>query len=229
MTSGELPVVSTMFRSRLADPPVFRIVLRDLKRYDTYETREFNLPLGSTFPIGRASKNVAKKDLMPAPHNAYIDSPVISRNHAVLSANSNSGKPEVYITDNGSMHGTILNGQTLEAGASTKLSYGDVIQLGTDVNRNEGASPRKPKHSPVPHHSNEADSSRLEFFVARSYEFESQLSRPFSLGFTVPDPESEEEALERRGSQTDPLVIDDCERGLRGRGCRGRAALQPTP
>jgi pSer/pThr/pTyr-binding forkhead associated (FHA) protein len=209
MTSGELLVVSTMFRSRLADPPVFRIVLRDLKRYDTYETREFNLPLGSTFPIGRASKNVAKRDLMPAPHNAYIDSPVISRNHAVLSANSNSGKPEVYITDNGSMHGTILNGQTLEAGASTKLSYGDVIQLGTDVNRNEGASPRKPKHSHVPHYSNEADSSRLEFFVARSYEFESQLSRPFSLGFTVPDPESEEEALERRGSQTDPLVIDD--------------------
>jgi hypothetical protein len=49
-----------------------------------------------------------------------------------------------------------------------------------------------------------------EFFVARTYAFESQLSRPYSLGFAVPDPESEEEmALERRGSQTHPLVIDE--------------------
>jgi hypothetical protein len=147
MTSSELPssrVFPSLFRTQLADPPVFRVVLRDLKRYDTYETREFNLPLGSTFPIGRASKNAAKRDLMPAADNAYIDSPVISRDHALLSANSDSGKPEVYITDNKSMHGTILNGEKLEAFAPKKLQYGDVIQLGTDVNRNEGASPRRP-------------------------------------------------------------------------------------
>ena len=140
-----------MFFKQLTDPPVFRIVLRDVKRYDTYETREFNLPLGSTFPIGRASKNAAKKDLMPAPHNAYIDSPVISREHAVLSAHSDSGKPEVYLSDSGSMHGTMLNGHRLPANAPTLLNYGDVIQLGTDVNRNEGASPRRPSTPPTPH------------------------------------------------------------------------------
>jgi len=47
-----------------------------------------------------------------------------------------------------------------------------------------------------------------ESFVARTYVFESQISRPFCPGFTVPDPESEEEDIaERRGSLTDPFVI----------------------
>jgi pSer/pThr/pTyr-binding forkhead associated (FHA) protein len=168
---------------------IFRIVLRDVKRYDTYETRQFDLPLNATFPIGRASSNVTKKELMAAPHNAYIDSPVISRQHALLSANSSSGTPEVYISDQGSMHGTMLNGQRLPPKTPTKLKYGDELQFGTDVNRNE------------------------EFFVARKYVFESQLSRPFSLGFTVPDAESEDEEVERGGSYADPLLVieDDLE------------------
>ena len=117
-----------MFRSRLTDLPVFRIVLRDTKRYDTYGTREFDLPLNAEFPIGRASSNISKKDLMAAPHNAYIDSPVISRQHAVLSANSTSGVPEVYLTDKGSMHGTTVNNQRLPANKPTKLKVGDVLQ-----------------------------------------------------------------------------------------------------
>jgi hypothetical protein len=198
-----------MFRSRLTDLPVFRIVLRDAKRYDTYETREFDLPLNSEFPIGRASSNLSKRDLMAAPHNAFIDSPVISRQHAVLSANSASGVPEVYITDKGSMHGTTLNSQRLPANTPTKLNHGDVLQFGTDVNRNEGTSPRTPSTLPLTQ-APELTQPRTEFFVARTYTFESQLSRPFSLGFTVPDPESdEEEVVGRRGSQIDPFVIDD--------------------
>jgi hypothetical protein len=51
---------------------------------------------------------------------------------------------------------------------------------------------------------------RIEFFVARTYLFDSHLQRPYSLGFTVPDPDSEEEGLvAHSGSQRDPLVIDD--------------------
>ncbi|KAF1937622.1 hypothetical protein EJ02DRAFT_458575 [Clathrospora elynae] len=166
---------------------VFRIVLRDAKHFDTYETREFDLPLNATFPIGRASGNATKRELMAAPHNAYINSPVISREHAVLSANTNSGTPEVYVSDCGSMHGSTLNGRKLLPNTPEKLSYGDVLQFGSDVNRNE------------------------EFFVARTYTFESRLTRPFSMGFTVPDAESEEDVLEHRGSQLDPLVIGDSE------------------
>ncbi|CAE7179140.1 hypothetical protein CFE70_006013 [Pyrenophora teres f. teres 0-1] len=175
-----------MIRVWLTDWPVFHIVLRDPKRYDTYATREFDLHLSTTFPIGRASSNASKKELMAAPHNAYIDSPVISRQHALLSANSDSGAPQVYISDQGSMHGTMLNGKRLSPHTPTRLSYGDELQFGTDVNRNE------------------------EFFVARTYVFESQLSRPYCPGFTVPDPESDQEdiAEERRGSITDPFVID---------------------
>lgn len=210
MTSSELPSPpSAMFRSRLTDLPVFRIVLRDTKRYDTYGTREFDLPLNAEFPIGRASSNISKKDLMAAPHNAYIDSPVISRQHAVLSANSTSGVPEVYLTDKGSMHGTTVNNQRLPANKPTKLKVGDVLQFGTDVNRNEGTSSRRPSTQPLVQAS-ELTLPCTEFFVARTYTFESQLSRPFSLGFTVPDPESDdEEVAERRGSQIDPFVIDD--------------------
>lgn len=120
--------------------PAFRIVLRDTKRYDAFETREFDLPMNSTFPIGRASRNATKKELMPAQHNAYIDSPVVSREHAVLSANASSGKPDVYITDSGSMHGTMLNDERLAINVPAKLSWGDKLQFGTDVNRNEGTS-----------------------------------------------------------------------------------------
>jgi pSer/pThr/pTyr-binding forkhead associated (FHA) protein len=210
MSSSELSTApSAMLRSLLTDLPVFRIVLRDAKRYDTYETREFDLPLNAEFPIGRASSNAAKRELMAAPHNAYIDSPVISRQHAVLTASSNSGVPEVYITDKGSMHGTILNSQRLPANTPTKLNNGDVLQFGTDVNRNEGTSARRPSRHPLARVS-KLTAPDTEFFVARTYTFESQLSRPFSLGFTVPDPETdEEEVTERRGSQVDPFVIED--------------------
>lgn len=122
------------------DPPAFRIVLTDYKNHDTYKTREFDLPINSTFPIGRASKNATKRELMPAPHNAYIDSPVISREHAVLSANTSSGTPQVYIRDSGSMHGTTINERKLEPNTTVRLSHGDLLQFGVDVNRNDGTS-----------------------------------------------------------------------------------------
>lgn len=170
----------------------FRIVLRDVNRHDTFETREFDLPLHSSYPVGRASKNVAKRDLMPAPHNAYIDSPVISREHAVLSATLSHGTAQVYITDSGSMHGTMVNGRKLLSNTPTMLATGDMLQFGVDVNRNE------------------------DFFVARKYKFEAHLTRPYSLGFAVPDADSEEEETDvqaRRGSQNNPLVLDDSDAG----------------
>lgn len=194
------------------DPLAFRVVLRDIKDHDTFETREFDLPLNSTLPIGRASKNVAKHELTPAAHNAFIDSPVISREHAILSANTSSGTPQVYISDCASMHGTWLNGNKLQPSAPAELSHGDLLQFGVDVNRNDGMSTPRPSRV-LPHHDNEADAiPTTEFYTARYYNFEAQLQHPFSLGFTVPDVDSEEEMLgsgERRGSQLHPLILDD--------------------
>lgn len=137
MAESEILLLFSMPRSS-TNIPVFRIVLEDVHQYDIYASREFDLAMDSTFPIGRASKNATKKELMPAAYNAYIDSPVISREHAVLSANTSSGTPQVYISDKNSMHGTMVNGQPLAPNTPKQLSAGDVIQLGLDVNRNEG-------------------------------------------------------------------------------------------
>ncbi|KAF2848443.1 hypothetical protein T440DRAFT_509553 [Plenodomus tracheiphilus IPT5] len=171
----------------------FRIVLRDVQRHDAFEKREFVLPIDrSIYPIGRASKSEAKRNLLPAPHNAYIDSPVVSREHAILTASPNSGNPVVFISDCGSMHGTMVNGRKLAPHDPEILVSGDLLQFGVDINRNE------------------------EFFVARKYTFESQLIRPYSLGFAVPDAESEEEHVEtheQHGSQLNPLVLDDSDAG----------------
>jgi hypothetical protein len=121
----------------------FRITLRTIDGYEGFESREFDLCVGGTFPIGRASKNTTKKTLMPAPSNAYIDSPVISREHALLSADTQLGTPHVYITDTGSMHGTMVNDERLPPHTPKQLASGDKLQFGIDVNRNEGT------HSPA--------------------------------------------------------------------------------
>ncbi|OAL02138.1 hypothetical protein IQ06DRAFT_292864 [Phaeosphaeriaceae sp. SRC1lsM3a] len=148
-----------------------RVTLRDLDGFEGLITRQFDLSVGSQLPIGRASKNSNKKELMPSVDNGYIDSPVISREHAQLSARGGSDPPRVFITDLGSMHGTMVNGEQLVAHAPTPLSSGDTLQFGIDVNRNE------------------------EFFVARKYRFDAHPvppQAPFSLGFTVPDSEEED-------------------------------------
>jgi pSer/pThr/pTyr-binding forkhead associated (FHA) protein len=71
---------------------------------------------------------------MPGRDNAYIDSPVISRDHAVLSADTDA----VYLTDSHSMHGTYVDGQKIEPNVPIALSSGSLLQFGVDVNRNEG-------------------------------------------------------------------------------------------
>ncbi|KAH7411998.1 hypothetical protein DE146DRAFT_641968 [Phaeosphaeria sp. MPI-PUGE-AT-0046c] len=167
-----------------------RVTLRDLDGFGGLLTRQFDLAVGSQLPVGRASKNSNKKELMPAADNGYIDSPVISREHAQLSARGDSNPPRVFVTDLGSMHGTMVNGEQLVAHAPMPLSSGDTLQFGIDVNRNE------------------------EFFVARKYRFDVHHvppQAPFSLGFTVPDSEEEDVGgtTSRRGSENNPLTIDD--------------------
>lgn len=119
---------------------VYQVELRDLEQYDPedVQSRRFNLPLGSTFPIGRSSRNTTKAALLPAENNAFIDSPVISREHAVLSASGGDAAPQISVTDVKSMHGTFVNGERLVAGIPKQLSSGDELTFGVDVNRNEG-------------------------------------------------------------------------------------------
>ena len=120
--------------------PVFDIVLRAADGFDEYHERKLTLRPGNRITVGRASKNLQKPELMTAPNNAFIDSPVISRAHAALTGHSSP--PAVYIADNGSMHGTLLNGNRLDAHRPTKLKNGDLLQFGADVTRDNGRSRR---------------------------------------------------------------------------------------
>ncbi|KAF2249679.1 hypothetical protein BU26DRAFT_287315 [Trematosphaeria pertusa] len=175
------------------------VTLRSSDGLDGFEERRFTIRPHATVNVGRASKNTQKPNLMMAADNAFIDSPVVSREHAVLSTDTATPTPSVLLTDSGSMHGTMVNGEKLEPRKPLKLSNGDVLQFGIDVTRNES------------------------FYVARKYTFESHVADdPFSHGFTVPEADSSEddevetdEALSapppRYGSQTNPVTIDDTE------------------
>ncbi|GFF32937.1 uncharacterized protein C3H7.13 [Aspergillus udagawae] len=88
--------------------------------------------------IGRASKREAK-GLVPAHHNALFESRVMSRDHAQLSVSFE--KKEVYIRDNGSMHGTWVNCKKIAADKDVPIHSGDVVIFGTEVIRGEDTYP----------------------------------------------------------------------------------------
>ena len=141
-TAGKIGLieVSTMSADAASTVASIEVVLRSTDTHDALPERRFTLSPGRKMPIGRASKNSAKPELMMASTNAFIDSPVISREHAVLSTDPTPPKPTVYIVDNGSMHGTIINGNKLEPNRVTELSNGDLLQFGADVSRNDSKS-----------------------------------------------------------------------------------------
>ncbi|KAH1625731.1 hypothetical protein KXX21_006039 [Aspergillus fumigatus] len=88
--------------------------------------------------IGRASKREAK-GLVPAHHNALFESRVMSRDHAQLRVSFE--KKEVYIRDNGSMHGTWVNCKKISADKDVPIHSGDVVIFGTEVIRGEDTYP----------------------------------------------------------------------------------------
>jgi pSer/pThr/pTyr-binding forkhead associated (FHA) protein len=161
-----------------AHPAAFRIVLAqdEDKKFDVHDTREFDLALDSKFPIGRASKNMSKGYLLPAKHNIYIDSPVVSREHATLSANASSGTPQVYITDTSSMHGTLVNGTLLVPNTPKQLSNGDKLQFGVSVNRGDSKS----SLSLLPYTNWTSTKSFAGFFLAYEYTFKAELAASLS-------------------------------------------------
>ncbi|KAI1270691.1 hypothetical protein F5Y18DRAFT_19658 [Xylariaceae sp. FL1019] len=100
-------------------------------------------------PIGRASKVLAK-GFVPAEDNAWFENPVMSRDHARLSAVLDShASPAVYIEDVKSFHGTFytpndgLNQERrLEPHQPQKLVTGDIVRFGIDIFRhNTGSFP----------------------------------------------------------------------------------------
>ena len=209
------PFVAARLLTRTAS---VEVTLQSMDGLDDFSERKFVVSPSTTVPIGRSSKNHSKK-LMSGSDNAFIDSPVISREHARFSASNAMGIPTVYLTDNGSMHGTLVNSKPLPRNQAHRLHNGDILQFGTNVVRDQG----KPHHPLTAQlHS---DPATLDSFTAKKFRFHSQIAPTLSHGFTVPDPgDSEEEEIDNDepahpsspraasyGSQTNPVNIDDFE------------------
>ncbi|ODA83662.1 hypothetical protein RJ55_02177 [Drechmeria coniospora] len=84
-----------------------------------------------TAQIGRTSKRNSMLD--EAEDNAWIDSAVMSRNHAELAFDADV--KGVFITDIGSLHGTFRNGKPLVPKQRQRLDHGDLLQFGVTVDR----------------------------------------------------------------------------------------------
>ncbi|KAF2816469.1 uncharacterized protein BDZ99DRAFT_458337 [Mytilinidion resinicola] len=115
-------------------PAAVEVTLRSLNPDVEHKERILIMEPSTTVSVGRASKS-AHKNLRSSVSNAYIDSPVVSRDHALLTAAPTTGIPAVYIRDVGSMHGTAVNEHTLHKDEDMKLKNGDVVQFGADVVR----------------------------------------------------------------------------------------------
>ncbi len=114
------------------------IELRALNNDSGLISRKLKLLPGSGLLIGRSSTSRSKQ-LIAAVDNVVLDSPVVSREHARLTAASDGRT--LFIKDLGSMHGTRVNYMQLEKNVVHQLRNGDKLQLGAEVIRGEG----KPK------------------------------------------------------------------------------------
>ncbi|KAG7270232.1 hypothetical protein CRUP_013949 [Coryphaenoides rupestris] len=102
-------------------------------RPKSHAFQERHVYLDEPVKIGRS---VAR--CRPAQSNATFDCKVLSRNHALLWFDHNTGK--FYLQDTKSSNGTFINSQRLSRGSEEsppcELLSGDVIQFGVDVTEN---------------------------------------------------------------------------------------------
>ncbi|KAI9735825.1 MAG: hypothetical protein M1834_001290 [Cirrosporium novae-zelandiae] len=82
--------------------------------------------------IGRSSKT-HHKNLVAAPDNTWFDCPVMSRDQAQFQYKPQ--ERQLYLKDNGSMHGTWVKNERILAGVNRVLFNGDVIRFGQAITR----------------------------------------------------------------------------------------------
>lgn len=131
-------------------PPAVTITLR-ATRPMSKQTRNILLHPDEPVNVGRSSRSEVK-NLSATTENGLFDCPVISRRHAELELKLNKWTEDgfqVSITDTGSMHGTLVNGQKLVPERPFQLREGDSIRLGESVNRAESESSYMRMSSPL--------------------------------------------------------------------------------
>lgn len=115
-----------------------------------YPLRRIALSTGDRLRIGRASK-VESKGFVAAENNGWFDTPVMSRQHAEITIDSEVS-PEtpgpvspaladacyqkvINITDTGSLHGTFVNGAIVRKDTCHELVHGDEVNFGVEIYR----------------------------------------------------------------------------------------------
>ncbi|KAM0523578.1 hypothetical protein D7B24_005111 [Verticillium nonalfalfae] len=88
--------------------------------------------------VGRTSKRVA--NLSAALDNAWLENPVISREHAEIFLGPDTEKA-VYIKDRNSRHGTFVNKDRVYPHTPVQLHQGDFVRFGIDIQRDQGLYP----------------------------------------------------------------------------------------
>lgn len=129
---SDIIVVDAEDRPEAPKPITLTLVDTTIDSKSDIPSRSFELTSDTKVVIGRSSKTVSK-GLIPAATNGYFDSPVVSREHAVITADTKEGV--VRLTDIKSLHGTSVNGTRLEAGVPFILSTGDKLRFGAHVAR----------------------------------------------------------------------------------------------
>lgn len=89
-------------------------------------------PKNPSIVVGRASRS-PNKALHCAIDNAWLDSPVISRDHAIITLDSK--RQSLTIQDTDSMHGTRLNDFQMTSHIPANLYNGDNVTFGAEVKR----------------------------------------------------------------------------------------------
>lgn len=115
-----------------------KIELRALHDDSGLTTRKLKLLPNSSLLIARSSRSNSKQ-LIAAADNLVLDSPIVSREHARLTTDSDC--TTLFIEDLGSMHGTRVNYVQLGKHVAYQLKCGDKLQIGNEVIRGEGAFP----------------------------------------------------------------------------------------
>ncbi|KAI1748089.1 hypothetical protein F4782DRAFT_534804 [Xylaria castorea] len=123
------------------------VILRPKNPSSIPERRLVLTPGRPAVSIGRSSKDHSK-GFIPAGDNAWLENPVMSRDHAELFAQFDDNPRAVYLKDVNSFHGTYLTtsdgrnkGQKLVPNEPVKLTHGDTIQFGIDIYRSSKTYP----------------------------------------------------------------------------------------
>ncbi|KAM0203134.1 hypothetical protein ACHAPA_010120 [Fusarium lateritium] len=136
------------------------------------ERRIFLSKKRASIEIGRTSKRNASFEA--AKCNAWFDSPVMSRNHALITFDGE--KQKVFLKDTGSLHGTYKNNVRLETNVNSEILNGDKVKFGAIIERGSNKYPPCLINTSIKFGSRDPDQRGNCFFVPEESDIEDENS-----------------------------------------------------